>query len=585
MSKCLYSDAKNAQILIALLKAHNINQIVINPGTTNIALAGSVQYDPFFKVFSCVDERHAGYVACGLAAQSGKPVVLSCTGATASRNYFPALTEAFYRKLPVLAVTSMHNLCEIGNLLPQFLDRSVQPKDVVIASIQCPTVNTKEELRVCELNINKAILALTNRGGGPVHINLEAGANTFNTKVLPKVTAIRRYNLSSCGSLPEILQTAKIVVWIGSHKIFTKKQKEALDKFASTHNVVVLTDNTSGYTGKYALHSSLICSQTGIKNNPAYTHLHPDFIIHIGEISGDYPTDCFLQGLAPVWRVNPDGELRDRLGRLVNVFEMPEETFFENYTQGKKEIENTFLCSWQKADQELRKKWPNLPFSNAWIASQLNGKIPTDSVLHLGILNTLRSWNYCSIQEDIISSCNVGGFGIDGILSTLIGASLSDSKKLFFAILGDLAFFYDLNALGNRHISKNLRILLINNGCGSEFNMYNHCGSQFGKDTNLYIGAGGHFGKKSSSLVRHFAQDLGFTYLTASNKEDFIKLIPQFIKSDQDKSIILECFTDPKEESEALKALNNLVPYTNLKSQVKNLMPASIKNFIKKVVQ
>ena len=576
-----YTDAKNAQILIALLKAHNISQIVINPGTTNIALAGSVQYDPFFKVFSCVDERHAGYVACGLAAQSGKPVVLSCTGATASRNYFPALTEAFYRKLPILAVTSMHDLDQAGQLLPQFLDRSAQPKDTVKLSVQCPTVTNEKEFHTCSLNINKAILALTHKGCGPVHINLETGSNSFNTVSLPAVTAINRY-YPAAKNWPELSQKTKIIVWIGSHLSFTPLQTAVLEHFAATHNAVILTDHTGGYQGKYALHSALICSQTGAKSNPAYAHLRPDLIIHIGEISGDYPTDGFLTQAAPVWRVNPDGELRDRLGRLTNVFEMPEETFFERYAQGKQEVTNTFFQAWKQADQSLRQKWPQLPFSNPWLASQLTGKLPANSVLHLGILNSLRSWNYYQAQPTITSSCNVGGFGI---LSTLIGASLAQPEKLYFGVVGDLAFFYDLNALGNRHIGNNLRILLVNNGCGGEFNMYMHPGSQFGKDTNNFIAAGGHFGNQSPELVKHFAQDLGFTYLTASNKEEFSQVMPQFLDAQKSKSVILECFTHPQEESDALKALNNIAPYTTLKGQVKKAVPASVKNLIKQVIK
>ena len=579
-----YTDAKNAQILIALLKAHNIRQIVVNPGTTNIAIAGSVQYDPFFKVYSCVDERHAAYVACGLAAQSGKPVVLSCTGATASRNYFPGLTEAFYRKLPILAVTSMHNLEQAGQLLPQFLDRTIQPKDTVCKSVQCPTVTNSREKHLCQLKINDAILALTHRGGGPVHINLETGANTFTTGKLPPVTAIRRYDLS-CAKWPTITPQLKVAIWVGAHVNLSLEQTTALDNFCSTHNAVILTDFTSGYRGQYAINAAFLTSQSGFKNNPEYTFLRPNLIIHIGEISGDYPTMGYLSGIAPVWRVSPDGELRDRLGQLENVFEMSEQTFFEHYAKEKPKIENTFLSAWKNADAQLRKKWPDLPFSNPWMAGQLSGKLPAGSVLHLGILNSLRSWNYYQPQPTITSACNVGGFGIDGILSTLVGASLAQPEKLYFGVIGDLAFFYDLNALGNRHIGKNLRILLINNGCGGEFNMYNHPGSQFGKDTNLFIAAGGHFGKQSHELVKHFAQDLGFTYLAASTKEEFTKQLPQFVDTKLAKPIVFECFTKPEDESKALKQLNSLIPDVTLKGQLKHILPTPVKTFVKKIIQ
>ena len=580
-----YSDAKNAQILIALLKAHNINQIVVNPGTTNIAFVGSVQNDSFFKVFSGVDERHSAYLACGLAAESGKPVVLSCTGATASRNYLPALTEAYYRKLPVLAVTSSHEFNLVGHLSPQFMDRTVQPKDTVKISVQCPTINNNKDAKLCEININKAILALTRNGGGPAHINLEASISSFNTSELPNVTLIHRYGMAS-SKLPEIQKSMKVLVWIGSHLPFSQELTHALEQFTNIYQTVILTDNTSGYYGKHSLNGSLIGSQAGIKyDNTNYSNLKPDLIVHIGEISGDYPIYRLLRNVAPVWRVSPDGEIRDTLGKLTNVFEMSERKFFEYYIKGKEEQENLFFSEWEKADKSVREKIPELPFSNPWIANQLNGKLPENSVLHLGILNSLRSWNYYQLQATIKSTSNVGGFGIDGILSTVIGASLVNKDKLYFCVVGDLAFFYDLNALGNRYIGNNLRILLINNGCGGEFNMYNHPGSQFGKNTNLFIAAGGHFGNKSPNLVKHFAQDLGFKYLTATNKEEFMQTVPEFLDENKDKSIIFECFTNIDDESNALKLLNTIVPDNSLEGKVKKIVPTSVKSFIKKVMK
>ena len=113
---------------------------------------------------------------------------------------------------------------------------------------------------------------------------------------------------------------------------------------------------------------------------------------------------------------------------------------------------------------------------------------------------------------------NVGGYGIDGGVSTLLGASVLNPEKLYFGIFSDLCFFYDMNALGNRHLGKNIRIMLVNNGLGEEFKtFFNHC-YQWGEETNKFVAAEGHFGKKSPVLVRHYAEDLGFEYLSASNK-------------------------------------------------------------------
>lgn len=101
-----YTTESNVQIIVSLLKAHGIHLAVASTGTTNMCLVGSLQNDPYFTVYSSVDERSAAYMACGLSEQTGESVVLSCTGATASRNYYPGLTEAYYKKLPVIAITS-----------------------------------------------------------------------------------------------------------------------------------------------------------------------------------------------------------------------------------------------------------------------------------------------------------------------------------------------------------------------------------------------------------------------------------------------------------------------------------------------
>ncbi len=77
--------------------------MIASPGTVNVPFVASIQQDDFFEVYSCVDERSAAYMACGLASESGEPVVITCTGATASRNYLPALTEAFYPQVCLLS--------------------------------------------------------------------------------------------------------------------------------------------------------------------------------------------------------------------------------------------------------------------------------------------------------------------------------------------------------------------------------------------------------------------------------------------------------------------------------------------------
>ena len=203
---------------------------------------------------------------------------------------------------------------------------------------------------------------------------------------------------------------------------------------------------------------------------------------------------------------------------------------------------------------------PELPFSNIWIAKQLAPRLPENASLHLGILNSLRAWNFFEIPISVSSFCNVGGFGIDGNMSSLIGASLFNPNKIYFGVIGDLAFFYDMNVLGNHHIGKNVRILLINNGRGTEFRNYNHIGNIFKDDADAFIAAAGHYGNKSRKLVKHYAEDLGFEYLSASTKEEFDVVCSRFISVEMtNKPMLFEVFTNSTDESETLQIMQTLM--------------------------
>lgn len=158
------------------------------------------------------------------------------------------------------------------------------------------------------------------------------------------------------------------------------------------------------------------------------------------------------------------------------------------------------------------------------------GRIPEGSVLFLGILNTLRTWNYFDLPDSVYGYANTGGFGIDGYISSFMGASWVHPDKLYFCVAGDLAFFYDMNVLGNRHVGRNVRILLVNNGKGTEFRNYMHPRRRpSARRADDYIAAAGHYGNKSRQLVRHYAEDLGYEYLSAENKEDYLRQLDRFL--------------------------------------------------------
>ena len=567
--KNYYTDERNIQIIISLLKSHNIKKIIASPGTTNVS----------FEVYSAVDERSAGYMACGLAAESQEPVVLTCTGATASRNYVPAMTEAYYRKLPVLALTATQHRGRIGQNIAQVLDRTNEMNDICKYEALVSIVHNAEDEEACCIAVNNALLELRHHGFGPVIIDYETTySNDYSVKELPPVHTI--YRIDDNDVLPK-LEAKRIAIFVGAHLEWNTELTSSVEEFCEKYNAVVICDQDSNYHGKYGISGALICSQSSYKS-PCR---NVDLLIDIGDVSGAY------WNLSPKesWRVNTDGAIRQRGGKINYVFEMNEINFFKKYNeQIKEKIKKIDLFNeWQKEDSKIRSKIGNIPFSNIWLSQQLWNKIPENSVIHLGILNTLRSWDLNPLITSSLVYSNTGGFGIDGTVSSLIGSALASPNKIHYGFFGDLAFFYDLNAIGNRHVGNNIRILVVNNGRGIEFRNYNNRAEKyFGEEADKFMAAAGHFGNQSKDLLKHYSQDLGFKYLSASNKEEFMKNLDVFISKDSKQPVFFEVFTNYIDESNALNTMYNLITDQSglVKTIVKKVVGQKGINKIKKII-
>lgn len=553
-----YSSEKAIQILVALLKEHGIKKVIACPGGTNMMLNACLMYDGGFEMYSCDDERSAAYMATGMCAESGEPVVITCTGATASRNFMPGLTEAFYRKLPILVITGQQDYRRQGNLHDQIIDRSVRAVDIVKSSVYVQIVRDEKDETNAALRINQAISALTLNGGGPSHINLETSySQLWNVKELPSVKVIHRVDID--GKFP-VLPSGKIALFIGSHKSFSDADIAAIDAFCYNHNAVVFCDHTSNYKGQFRQMNALLSLRHANCTGGI------DLLIHFGEISGDH--FAIGDSAGNVWRISNDGQLKDRYGKLAYLFNMTELQFFNHYKDENPNPGDSFLKECQAEYKQMYEALPELPFSNIWCAKQWHDRVPENSCMHFGILTSLRSWNFFEVPRSVNTMSNVGGFGTDGMMSSLIGASLVHPDKLYFGVVGDLAFFYDLNSLGNRHIGKNIRIMLFNNGKGCEFKHNMSPGHIFKDDADLYISAAGHFGNQSPTLVRDYARNLGFKYLTASSKEEFLENLDEYLNPEITEPYIFEIFTQDVNENEALK----LVKVNGFKDSVQETM-------------
>ncbi len=551
-----YADEQNALMIAALLKAHGIRRVVTSPGSTNTCLNVCLQHDGSFEMYSCIDERSAAYIACGLAAETGEPVVICCTEATASRDYLPGLTEAYHRKLPILAITGMHGYAMIGHLEPQVIDRSVSPVDCFRLKVNLPVLKDEADIWESQLKINQAILELKRRGGGPVHINMPLPKTfyEFNVPELPKVRVLRRYTLSDpLPALPE----GKKAIFVGSHIVWSEALTQAVDSFCAAHDAVVLCDHSSKYYGSYGAHMFLPSVQK--YQWDVFDDLR--LVIHMGEEAADQPTMIRLRTAGEVWRVSPDGELRDTFHKLSNVFEMNEVDFFTHYCPSQISARrHSYVDRCREICAMTRASIPPLPFSNLYAAQKIAPNLPENAFLHLGASNTIRAWSAFDLPQTVRADSNMGCRGIDGAVSASVGVSLAHPDCPCYCVVGDLTFFYDMGVLGNRHIGNNFRLLVVNNGGGNIFKLNGAMGHYIGdENANLYLAAAGHYGGQNSQVIRSYATALGFRYLSASSIQEFEAACPEFLSPEITQPMVFELITQDADEREAFRLVNTAI--------------------------
>lgn len=540
------ADDRNAQMIISQMLFHEVMTVVACPGSGCVTLIASIQSDKRFSLYSAIDERSAGYMACGLALEKQEPVALIVTGNVASRDCVPAMTEAYYSNLPIVLITTTMPEGTTANGWPQVLDNRMQFNDISAINIYLSRVNDAYDEWINSIQLNKAFLTMKNKSK-PIQIfYVTTYGTSYDCEKLPDMQVVSYFD-SFQGNMPQIAGE-RVVIYIGSHIPFTDEETREIEYFCENYNGVVFCDHTSNYYGKYRIQPSLVWEQKKYR-----TPLKDfDIMIHLGGISGQY----VIPKPKEVWRVCKDGEVQDGFQRLRYVFKAKEDAFFTYYNERctkRKKME--LYDAWKKERNRILDAVQELPFSNAWVAQYSAPFVPENSILYLGILNSLRCWNFFDISERIKCISNVGAFGTDGGLSTLLGVSLANNDKICFGVLGDLSFFYDMNSLGNRDLGKNYRILLINNGMGTEFKNYSHHATSIGDMADNFVAAKGHFGYKSI-VVKEYVEALGFLYLKAENKEEYKKNCDIFWnKNMSERPIIFEVFTDSKDESEALRRL------------------------------
>lgn len=568
-----FSNINNVEILVDLLKENNIKDLVISPGGTNIPVIKAVQDDPFFKCYSVVDERSAAYVSIGIHLQTRNPIALICTSAQATRNYIPGLTEAFYKRVPILAITmEKHPRFKYQEYM-QAPDQVSLPRDSVKKSFELPFISDINDYYHSVRLVNEAILELSRNGLGPVQLCIP-WLDFPLADIKPTVRCIKRYNAKDIRN--ENLSNKKILLLIGEHIPFGDSEREAINIFCKKTNTVVYVNHLSNFSNDYSVEGNLFLLTS---NTEEIETIKPDILISIGGQTGDYPfylafSKNSLTGIDH-WRLCEDGNIVDTYDKLVRVYQGKITDFFNSVNSECED--HTFFNLWKQQVKEKSTDF-NVPFSQVSIAQHLHDKLPSNSIVQFSILNSLRIWNLFSLNPSIECYSNVGAFGIDGGMSTLIGQSMA-TEKLSFMIIGDLAFFYDMNSLSIRDAKNNVRILLVNNNGGIEFKLH----GENKKERDRFIAAADYHGS-----AKGWSESCGFDYYSAHTKEEFEKYVPAFISASK-KPIILEAFVSDHDESEAyLKILNENKTKTtrdSVKSAVKGLIGEKAFNKLKSTIK
>ncbi len=271
----------------------------------------------------------------------------------------------------------------------------------------------------------------------------------------------------------------------------------------------------------------------------------PDLLITYGGHIVSKRLKQFLRKHPPRehWHVSLDGKVADLYGSLTTVIEMDPFEFLEKIAYLLENRTTDFPRIWENNTRDLPQ--PEFGYSEMAAIGALIQSLPTPAALHLGNSSAVRYAQLYMLPEEVEVCCNRGTSGIEGSLSTAIGYSVC-SDKLNFVVLGDLSFFYDMNALWNTNFGCNLRILLLNNGGGEIFQTLPEL--EMEEKTHRFVTA------THKTSAKGWAEEREFFYLPVHNDKELTDAMAIFTQSaPHNRPMLMEVFTDAAEDVRQLK--------------------------------
>lgn len=524
---------------------HGVRKVIIAPGSRNAPLIFAFTSHPEMECLSITDERSAAYFALGMAQHSGEPIALVCTSGTAVLNFAPAIAEAYYQNLPLLVFTADRPAEMIDQADGQTLRQNNIFANYIKASFDLP-VETKvsADLEYCDRQVSQAIEMAICYPQGPVQINVPLREPIYTALPQahsnPKIIRTLQANLNLTNYSLQTLQASwlkhkrKLIV-IG---VFPKNKalSELVIQLAQEPDVVVVAENLSNVSGKNIITQleSLFSKINSLEKSETFK---PDLLITIGHSVICKQLKIFLRGqqIEEQWQIESSMPYVDTYKTLTAVIPVKATDVLNQMPFGKSkslysELYQTEIANIVRLHNEFVS---NKPLSDMTVTAELLSQIPANTTLHLANSTSVRWTQLFPARAELTYICNRGTSGIDGSMSTAAGYAYSSGQLTVF-LTGDLSFIYDSNALWNKYIGNNLKIVVMNNNGGNIF--------RFIGDKQLMESSLDFFTTPHHVNIKSLVEAYGLHYLCCNSTSDLQNSLQHLLKSE--KATVLEVFTD-----------------------------------------
>ncbi|MEK9619929.1 MAG: 2-succinyl-5-enolpyruvyl-6-hydroxy-3-cyclohexene-1-carboxylic-acid synthase [Flavobacteriales bacterium] len=475
------SASFRVQVVVDLLKKHQVKNIVFSPGSRNAPLVIGFNSDHYFKTKVLVDERSAAFFALGMAQQLEEPVVICSTSGSAVLNYSPAIVEAFYQKIPLIVITADRPPEWVDHGEGQSMRQYKVYENFIAESYNLPMLDHPDALWQTGVMTNEAF-HISKLLSKPVHLNFPFREPLYKTELNPSQTGKKITHFQTKKSLSKeelkslqknwVKQNKKMIVCGSVQK--NSSLNEILIELNKDPSVCILTETTSNLYNENFI-SCIDRTLERIKDNPKF---YPEIVITIGNSIISKKLKSLLRKNKPKehWHIEEANRAQDIFSTLTHFVPIEPEDFFKdflnNYQSNKdSNFSNNWYLEFEKSEENHLHflsscKWSDLK-AHDLIQKQLNGK---NVNLQMGNSTSVRYVQLFKQQKDLKYNSNRGVSGIDGSSSTAVGAA-SVTNELTVLITGDLSFIYDQHALWNKEVPKNLKIIVVNNQGGGIFNI------------------------------------------------------------------------------------------------------------------